>query len=70
MEVMMEVRLTATERELLLSILEERYRELLREISRAEHHGFKAALRDNAALVESMVGKLRVARPAELAVVG
>ncbi len=66
MEVTVEVSLTASERELLLEILEARYRDLVREISRAEHHGFKLGLKDNAVLIESMLSKLRTARPKEL----
>ncbi len=66
MELTMEVSLTASERELLLEVLEERHRELLREISRADHHGFKIGLKENAGLIESMLTKLRRARPKEL----
>jgi len=68
MELTVEVSLTASERDLLLEILEERHRELLREISRAEHHDFKAELKGNATLIESMLSKLRTARPKELLV--
>ncbi len=66
MELTVEVSLTASERELLLQVLEEHHRELLRDISRAEHHVFKAGLKENAARIESMLKKLRTARPSEL----
>jgi hypothetical protein len=69
MEVMVGVTLTASERELLLSILEEQERELLREISRTDRHGYKVGLKENAAAVEAMLRKLRSARPSELAAI-
>ena len=55
----MDLTLNTDERELLLEILEERQRELLREISRANHHQFKVALRKNEHLIEMLIGKLR-----------
>lgn len=66
----MELTLTSAERELLLEVLEEHHRELLREIARARHHEFKVALRMKEKLLESTVTKLNVAPPPELAVVG
>lgn len=55
----MELTLTTDERELLLEVLEERQRELLREISRANHPQSKIALRKNQHLIEVLIGKLR-----------
>ncbi len=60
----MELTLTSEERDLLVSILVERQRELLREIARAEHHQFRAGLRNSEQLLETMIGKLGTA-PAE-----
>jgi chromosome condensin MukBEF complex kleisin-like MukF subunit len=55
----MELTLTTDERELLMEILEERQRELLREISRSNHHQFRTALKKNERLLETLIGKLR-----------
>lgn len=66
----MDLTLTSAERELLLEVLEEHHRELLREIARARHHEFKVALRSKEKLLESTLTKLKVAPPPELAVVG
>lgn len=66
MEVTVEVELTASERELLLTILEDHDRELLREISRTDRHGFRLTLKEDAKCVEAILNKLRVARPAGL----
>ncbi|HET7209834.1 MAG TPA: hypothetical protein VFI95_24900 [Terriglobales bacterium] len=65
----MEFALTSDERELVLEILEERHRELLREISRANHHQFKIALRRNEKLLESVTAKLRALQMSEKAVI-
>jgi hypothetical protein len=43
------------EKELVQEILEERQRTLLLEISHADHHNFKLALRKNAELLESVL---------------
>jgi len=48
---------SSAERELLLEILEEHHRELLREISRTKHHDYKIVLRQKVSLLESMVKK-------------
>ncbi len=66
MEVTLEVELTASERELLLTILEDHDRELLREISHTDRHGFKLTLKEDAECVEAILIKLRAARPAGL----
>jgi hypothetical protein len=55
----MQITLTSEEQELLTAVLEERHREVLREISRAAHHGFKLVLQNNARLLESMINKLK-----------
>ena len=55
----MELILSAEEKELVMSILEERHRELLREMSRTDRHDFKLVLRKNEKLLESVLNKLR-----------
>jgi hypothetical protein len=60
----MELTLTVEERELVLEILGQRHRELLREISRTDHHEFKLALRKKEKLLESVENRLRVMQPA------
>ena len=60
----MELTLNVEERELLLEILEQRHRELQREISHTDHHAFKLALRKNEKALESVVSRLRTLRPA------
>ncbi len=56
----MELLLTAEEQELLIEILEQRHRELQREISHTDHREFRQALRKNEKLIESMLNRLRV----------
>lgn len=63
----MELTLTSAERELLLEVLEEHHRELLREIARARHHEFKVALKSKERLLESTLTKLKAAQANELA---
>jgi hypothetical protein len=60
----MELTLTVEERELVLEILSQRHRELLREISHTDHHEFKLALRTKEKLLESVENRLRVMQPA------
>jgi len=60
----MELTLTVDERELVLEILGQRHRELLREISHTDHHEFKLALRKKEKLLESIENRLRVMQPA------
>ena len=57
----MDLSLTAEEREFVMSILEERQRELLREISRTHSHEFRVILQKNEGTLESVLTKLRVA---------
>lgn len=58
----MELILTSREREFLAQILEVRQRELLLEIARAENHQFRAGLKNNEELLESIIGKVRRAQ--------
>jgi hypothetical protein len=55
----MELTLTTEEQQLLLDILEQRQRELLKEISHTDHHEFKQSLRKNEKLIESILSHLR-----------
>ncbi len=60
----MELTLTVEEKELVLEILEQRHRELQREISHTDHHEFKLALRKNEKSLESIGSRLRAMQPA------
>jgi hypothetical protein len=51
----MELHLTSEQRQLLQETLEERHRELLREIDHTDHLHFKEVLRTKAKAVESLV---------------
>ena len=55
----MELILTSEEQELLVGILEQRHRELEKEISHTDHHAFKVTLRKNERQVESILSRLR-----------
>jgi len=55
----MELTLNTEEEELLLSILEQRHRDLLKEIAHTDHHEFKQGLRKNEKLLDSMLCRLR-----------
>jgi hypothetical protein len=57
----MEVTINPEEMELLIELLEERQRELLREIARTSHHEFKRALRQREKLLESVLLRLKAA---------
>ena len=59
----MELTLTMEERELLLEILGERHRALLREISHTDHREFKLALRKREKVLEAVENRLRVMQP-------
>ena len=54
----MELTLSTEEQQLLLDILEQRHRELLKEISHTDHHEFRQALRKNEKLLESVLSRL------------
>jgi hypothetical protein len=60
----MELTLTIEECELVLEILGERHRALLREISHTDHREFKLLLRKREKLFESVENRLRVMQPA------
>lgn len=57
----MELTLTEEEREFLLGIVDQRYREIQIEISHTDHHEFKVLLRRHEDLLESILGRLRAA---------
>ena len=54
----MELHLTSDQRQLLQEILEERHRELLREIAHTDHLHFKEVLRAKAKAVESLLDRV------------
>ncbi len=54
----MELQLTVQEQELLLSVLRERQRELLREIARADRHDFRQKLQQREVVLEGLLRKL------------
>ncbi len=62
----MDISFSTEERELLLDVLEERQRELLREISRATHNEFKTSLRRNERLLQSIINKLHTCGPEQV----
>ncbi len=55
----MDLTLTAEEQQLLLHILEQRHREMLTEISHTHHQEFKATVRRNEKVLESLLNRLR-----------
>lgn len=57
----MELILTEEERELLLTIMEQRYRVIQIEIAHTDHHDFKALLRRREDLLESILNRLQTA---------
>jgi hypothetical protein len=62
----MDLTLTPDERELMLEVLEEHHRQLIREIARARHHEFKAVLKSKERRIESVVNKLKAVHPVQL----
>ncbi len=62
----MELTLNAEERELLLSILEQRHRELLKEITHTDRREFKQGLQKNERLLDSLLSRMRGAAVQEL----
>ena len=62
----MELILTSEEQQLLLDILEERHRALLKEMWHTDHREFKQTLRRNEQLLESILGRLHGAVVQEL----
>ena len=57
----MTVELTTAERELLLRVIEERHRQLERELWRTDHHQFKDLLREEEKLLEAILSKMGAA---------
>ena len=57
----MEFTLTPEERELVLRILEQHHRGLLKEIWHTDHREFRLALREDEKLLESALNRLREA---------
>ena len=55
----MELTLTNEEEELLVHVLEQRHRDILKEISHTDHYEFKEILRKNDGLIESILTQLR-----------
>ena len=56
----MELILNAQEAELVRAILDEHYRELLREIAKSDVRDYRLDLKEKARLLESVLTKLRV----------
>jgi hypothetical protein len=54
----MGVELTQTEHAFLVTLLQERQRELLLEIARADHHEFRRRLQQREKVLETLLGKL------------
>ena len=65
-EGIMELKLSTEEQQLLLDILEQRHKELLKEISHTAHREFKQGPRKNEQLLESMMSRLRGVAAEEL----
>jgi len=59
----MELLLNLEEKKLLMEILEEHHRQLLREISHTDHHEFRIALKKKERLLESVLSKLQASEP-------
>lgn len=64
-EIPMDVRLTSEEGNVLLEVLEERDRVLLKKISHAKREAPRTLLRDKETLLESIIEKLEVEQTAE-----
>jgi hypothetical protein len=62
----MDLTLTYDEVELLTGILEQRHRDLLKEIAHTDHHEFRKSLRRNEKMLESILNRLRTATAEEL----
>lgn len=63
----MDISVSSEERELLLEVLEERQRVMLREISRARHHDFRDTLKRSETLLEGLIIRLRSVHPEDVA---
>ena len=60
----MEILLTPEERELVLEILHERQRVLVKEICHTDHHEYRDGLRHREKLLERVLSKLEAKAPA------
>jgi len=58
----MEIVLTTEENNLLVEVLDEKQRELERELARTSHHQFKTILKKRETLLESVLNKLKVSK--------
>lgn len=56
----MELTLTTEEHELLLNILEQRHRELMKDIWHTDHREYKELLRRHEKLLDSILSRLRM----------
>jgi len=54
----MELRLTSEEQQFLANILEQRHREILKEISHTDNREFRQVLRKNAQMLEEIIARL------------
>lgn len=62
----MELILNTEEQELMVAILEQRHREMLREIAHTHHREFKQGLRRDERVLDSILSRLRGAGVQEL----
>jgi len=65
----MQLTLNTEEQELLLSILDQRHRELVKEIAHTDHREFRKGLRKDERLLDSLLISRRIARLEPLAVI-
>ena len=65
----MQLTLNTEEQELLLSILDQRHRELVKEIAHTDHREFKQGLRKDERLLDSLLISRKIARLEPLAVI-
>lgn len=54
----MELILTEEEREFVVQVLEQRHRDMVKEISHTDHHHFKEVLKRKALVLESVLARL------------
>lgn len=59
----MELIFSSEEARFLMEVLEERHRQLVRELSHTNHRDFKLILKSNEKLLESILEKLRTVEP-------
>jgi hypothetical protein len=63
LEEAMELILSSEEGKFLMEVLEDRHRELLRELAHTDHRDYKLLLKNNAKFLESILDKLRIVEP-------